>query len=214
MIRRLILIGVPLLAVAFLAGGVLLGRTFADTPTPTPTPAKPQAQTLWQDWLNRVARILNVSPDQLTSAFKQAGRETVQQAVQDGKLTQDQANRILQRIDQGRFFFGPFFGMRGPAVHFDLRRHLDALAGFLGMNTTDLMNELRSGKSLAQVAQEHGKSRDALKNFLTQQFNQAVDQLVQQGRLTQDQANNAKTRFQQNLDRLIDATFKASRGWR
>ncbi len=214
MIRRVILVTIPLLAVAFLGGGVLLGRTFADTPTPTPTPAKQQAQTLWQDWLNRVAQILGVTPERLTDAFKQAARETVQQAVQSGKLTQDQANRILQRIDQGQFFVGPFFGKGRPAIHFDLRRHLDALAGFLGMNTSDLLNELRSGKSLAQIAQEHGKSRDELKNFLTQQFNQAVDQLVQQGRLTQDQANNAKSRFQSNLDRLIDSTFKAGHGRR
>lgn len=214
MIRRVIFLGLPLLVAAFLAGGVVLGRTFADTPTPTPTPTKPPAASLWQDWLNRVARILGVTTDRLTEAFKQAGRETVQQAVQEGKLTQDQANRILQRIDQGQFFVGPFFGKGGPAVHFDLRRHFDALAGFLGMNTADLMNELRSGKSLAQIAQEHGKSRDDLKNFLTQQFNQAIDQLVQQGRLTQDQANNAKSRFQSNLDRLIDSTFKAGRARR
>lgn len=214
MIRRVITVGVPLLAVALLGGGVLLGRTFADTPTPTPTPAKPQAQTLRQDWLNRVAQILGVTPERLTDAFKQAARETVQQAVQSGRLTQEQANRILQRIDQGRFFVGPFFGKGGPAIHFNLRRHLDALAGFLGMDTSDLLNQLRSGKSLAQIAQEHGKSRDELKNFLTQQFNQAVDQLVQQGRLTQDQANNFKSRFQSNLDRLIDSTFKVGHGRR
>lgn len=213
MIRRVIFLGLPLLVAAFLAGGVVLGRTFADTPTPTPTPTKPPAASLWQDWLNRVARILGVTTDRLTEAFKQAGRETVQQAVQEGKLTQDQANRILQRIDQGDFFAGPFFGKGGPAVHFDLRRHFDALAGFLGMNTADLMNELRSGKSLAQIAQEHGKSRDELKNFLTQQFNQAIDQLVQQGRFTQEQANNAKSKFQSNLDRLIDST-KAGRARR
>lgn len=213
MIRRVIFLGLPLLVAAFLAGGVVLGRTFADTPTPTPTPAKSQAASLWQDWLNRVARILGVTTDRLTDAFKQASRETVQQAVQEGKLTQDQANRILQRIDQGQFFVGPFFGKGGPAVHF-LYRHLDALAGFLGMNTADLMNELRSGKSLAQIAQEHGKSRDELKTFLTQQFDQAIDRLVQQGRLTQEQANNAKSRFQSNLDRLVDSTFKAGRARR
>jgi len=205
-IRRALFLGLPLVVAAFLAGGVVLGRAFADTPTPTPTPAKPQAGSLWQDWLNRVARILGVTPDRLTEAFKQAGRETVQQAVQEGKLTQEQANRILHRIDQGRFFVGPFFGKGGPGIHFNLRRHLDALADFLGMSTADLLNELRSGKSLAQIAQEHGKGRDELKNFLTQQFNQAVDRLVQQGRLTQEQANNAKSRFQANLDRLVDST--------
>lgn len=211
MLRRAVLLGLPLAVAAFLAGGVLLGRTFADTPTPTPTPAKPQAGSLWQDWLNRVARILGVTPDRLTEAFKQAGRETVQQAVQEGKLTQEQANRVLQRIDQGHFFVGPFFGKGGPGLHFELRRHLDALAGFLGMSTADLANELRSGKSLAQIAQEHGKGRDELKNFLTQQFNQAIDQLVQQGRLTQEQADRAKSRFQANLDRLVDSRFKAGR---
>ncbi len=206
MLRRAVFLGLPLAVAVFLAGGVVLGRAFADNPTPTPTPAKPQAGSLWQDWLNRVARILGVTPDRLTEAFKQAGRETVQQAVQEGKLTQEQANRILQRIDQG-----PFFGKAGPGLRFELRRHLDALAGFLGMRTADLVNELRSGKSLAQVAQEHGKGRDELKNFLTQQFNQAVDRLVQQGRLTQEQADRAKSRFQANLDRLVDSTFKAGR---
>ena len=214
MIRRVIFLGLPLLVAAFLAGGVVLGRTFADTPTPTPTPAKPQAASLRQDWLNRVARLLGVTTDRLTDAFKQASRETVQQAVQEGRLTQDQANRIIQRIDQGQFFVGPFFSKGRPAVHFDLCRHLDALAGFLGMNTADLMNELRSGKSLAQIAQEHGKSRDELKTFLTQQFDQAIDRLVQQGRLTQEQANNAKSRFQSNLDRLVDSTLKAGRARR
>ena len=43
------------------------------------------------------------------AAFKGAAKDAVQARLQEGKLTQDQANRLTQRIDQGR----PFVGLRG-----------------------------------------------------------------------------------------------------
>ncbi|RLT44366.1 MAG: hypothetical protein DWI58_00950 [Chloroflexi bacterium] len=53
-----------------------------------------------------------------------------------------------------------------------------AAATVVGIDAQTLMTEMRSGKSLAQVAEAHGKTRDQLKTGLSQQFGQNLDALI------------------------------------
>jgi hypothetical protein len=80
-----------------------------------------------------------------------------------------------------------------------------ALATFLGIDQATLRNDLQGGKTLAQEAEAHGKSRDQLKAFLTQQFNASIDAEQQAGRITSDQATTMKQKFADNLDTMIDS---------
>ncbi len=70
-----------------------------------------------QAFLNDVAKRLNVSPTQLRDALNGAFLDRLNAAVKAGKLTQTQADRLKQRLEQGGrlpFFFGPRgLGQRG-----------------------------------------------------------------------------------------------------
>ena len=72
--------------------------------------------------------------------------------------------------------------------------------GFIGQNVRDLLKldektfreKLAEGKSLAEIAEEQGVSRDALKQALTDSFNKMLEE--------------QKAKFAENLDKLVDST--------
>jgi hypothetical protein len=203
----------------FLAGGAVAtilvgaaGATALAQSAPTPTaPGKPAVQARADAFLNALASKLGKTPDELRGAFKAAEHDMVNQALAAGRITKEQADRLNQRIDQGNGVpFKPGFAMPGrghdgkgvPAVNAGLgAAHL---AQFLGIQPKDLMSELHSGKSLAQVAQAHGKTVDQLKTFISDQTKTRLDAAVRAGKITQTQADAALKRLTDNLDALVN----------
>src|SRR5437016_4639329 len=99
------------LAAAMLAAAIG-GAAYAQT-TPTATSGPPAAvQQRAQDFLNALASHLGKTPAEVLAAFKATEHDQVAKEVTDGKLTQQRADQINQRIDQetGIPFFGPGFG--------------------------------------------------------------------------------------------------------
>lgn len=80
------------------------------------------------------------------------------------------------------------------------------LAAFLGKTTDELRADLEAGQSLAEIAADHGTSRDELKQYLTEQFEAWLGELSASGRITPEQEEQAREWFAANLDRLIDRT--------
>jgi hypothetical protein len=83
-----------------------------------PTPE--QIQQRQQEFTTALAKHLNMSPDAVQQALDQTRADlknariaAVQQAVKDGKLTQDQANQIVQRIQSDQHGRGSWPG-HGP----------------------------------------------------------------------------------------------------
>jgi len=69
----------------------------------------------YQQFVNKVAQILGKKPQEVQSAMTQASEDVIDQAVKDGKITQQQAQEIKSRIQETGMPF-PFFGrhMHGP----------------------------------------------------------------------------------------------------
>ncbi len=69
----------------------------------------------------------------------------------------------------------------------------DAVAEALGLTPEQLFSELHSGKTLEEIAEERGvdiqKVYDAAKAARVQQMKEAIQQAVEDGRMTQDQAD-------------------------
>ena len=167
-----------------------------------------QRQQHQQDFLNSVASHLGVSPDKLADAFKQARIDQVNQALQAGRINQDQANRMTQAIQSGQGFNRPDGagpqGQGGPAGQRGPAGGPFMAASVLQMTPEQLRTEMQAGKSLAQVAQDHGVNRDDLKTKLTAAHTARLDQAVANSRITADQEQQMLSRFTQNLDRMID----------
>jgi hypothetical protein len=160
-------------------------------------------------FLNDVAKRLNVTPAALKAALKGASDDRIDAAVAAGKITKAQGDALKARTAQGGvpFFGGPHgggfghggFGHGGPGS-------LDAAATYLGMTEDELHTALESGKTLAQIAKDKGKTVDGLKSALTAATKTKLDAAVKAGTLTQAQADALLKRLTDHLDDLVNGT--------
>ena len=95
---------------------------------------------------------------------------------------------------------GPGYGVMAGGVV------LDAAAGYIGVTETALATERHDGRSLAQVATEHGKTSTGLQAALVTAFKANLDQAVAAGRLTAAQAAQVLAMFKANVSTLVDRT--------
>jgi AraC-like DNA-binding protein len=161
-----------------------------------------------QAFLNDVAKRLNVSPAQLKAAMAAAFTDRIQAEVKDGRLTQAQASAIEQRIAQGElpFLLGARHGFRGELEGAPTHGPLAAAATYLGLTPTKLFDDLGTGKSLAQIATEKGKTSNGLQQAMLASVQTRLDKAVSAGRITKAQEQQLLTRFQKRLSRLVDRT--------
>jgi hypothetical protein len=86
---------------------------------------------------------------------------------------------------------------------------LPAAAAYLGVTPVALRTELRSGKSLAQVASAKGKSVDGLKTALVAAIKTKVDAARAAGKLDAARADRLLQRAPQLVERLVNAKPRA-----
>jgi len=158
---------------------------------------------------DKLAAKLGIDSDQLKQAARDAANETVDEALQQGWLTEDQAQSLRDRIAQSEPGFP--WGKRGWrwGWHWGMKAGggvlWQAAAQVLGVSVDELKSELGQGKSLAQVAQEKGLSVEGFRSGLLEAVGQQLNQLVEQGRLTQQQADALKQAIENNIDAIINA---------
>jgi len=168
-----------------------------------------------QAYLESLAGRLGVDVATLEQAIRDTNLEQVDRLLEQGVITEEQAQALRERIENAEsVWFGvrPHFRGRfgGPGL---CGVAGEELADFLGTDVATLREELASGMTLAEVAEAHGKSRDELKAFLTEQFQEKLDEAVAAGRLTEEEAQEKLDTFTSNLDTLIDREFPAGRGF-
>ena len=194
------------------------GVAFADTTT---SPGS--------SFVDSLASHLGISTQKLQDAAKAAALDQVDQALTDGRITKDQADRLKQEIDDGHYplsgdggfgflpgpghdrFDGPGFGFHGGL---GLRGYASAAADYLGLSEADLLQKLRAGQSLADVAKAQNKSVDGLEAAIEAAARKQLDQAVADKRITSDQEQRILDRLDALLARIVDATlpFRASHG--
>jgi len=103
--KKKLLIASGIGLVLLLISGVIVGIALADNP--------PGGQNgVQQTFIGKVAKILGISEQKLQDAAKQAQLEMVDDAVKAGKLNQEQANRLKERINKGGVWGPPTSGRR------------------------------------------------------------------------------------------------------
>lgn len=164
-------------------------------------------------FFDAVARHLGISSDELRDATKAAAIDQVNAALEDGKITKEQADELKSRIESGEFppFFGPgpFGGFHdhfhGPGDH------LSVAADYLGLTVDELLDKL-NGQSLADVARAEGKSVDGLKQAIVAEAEKDLDQAVDDGDLTREQADAILDRLRSRIDHFVNAELRVRRG--
>lgn len=175
--------------------------------------------------LDDAAKRLNVAPDKLRDALSAAEDAQLDQAVKDGKLTQQQADAIKQRRKQsgrvlgGKPFGGPGFGGHrgGPGFgrpHGLTRGLFPDLSKALGITDEQLRDQLRDGKSIGDITKAQGKSLDDVRSALKADAKTKADKAVKDGDLTQAQADELLSHLDDALERLGDVGKLRLRGHR
>jgi len=166
--------------------------------------------------IDDAAEQLGVEPSELSDALKNALKNRIDEAVEAGKLTTEQADALKVRIDSAEvpFLFGGFgdrgFGSPHPGHPHDL----ETAASFLGMTDAELEAELADGKSLADIARAEGKSVSGLAQALVADAEEKLDEAVDNGKLTQAQAEQIKERLEERITESVNRQPGSGTGFR
>ena len=212
--------GAVLLVAAILFGAFFAGPLFAsaktsqstNTASGTPTTTNTYCEQYLQDLANR----LHVSVSTLQQDKLGAREDVLAQMVKDGKLTQSQASAIEQKLQSHQACTGKGNGFGRALILSSLKQYLPAIenqvAQGLKLTSSQLTADLKNGQSLNQIATAQGVSSAQLHTIVLNAVQNAVNQAVKDGNLTQAQANAFMTQLQQHpavLNRLLSTHLQA-----
>jgi hypothetical protein len=184
------------------------GTSTPSTATASATPGTGANGTKRQQavdaFLGKVATNLNVSADQLKTALKDAGTQTIDGLVSSGKLTQAQATKLKDAINSGKYPELSRLFRRGAARRLVAAKLIvTSSAKAINIQPADLKTELKAGKSIADVAGEHNISLDTVKTQITTDAKAKLDTAVQNGKITQAREDAAMTKLESSLDKIL-----------
>ncbi len=174
------------------------------------TSAQEDGDALVGTFISKLADKLGVSEDELKTAIQDTRTEMIDEAVAAGKLTEEQGERLKERAEEGGFLFPPrhregrFRDGHG-FCHRAAGHVLEAAAEVLDMPKDELKEQLEDGKSLAEVAEAQGMSVDDFKAGLLDEVKATLDTLVDEEKLTQEQADRLYQAFEDHIDRIVNA---------
>lgn len=160
-----------------------------------------------------VAGILGVSVDEYDAAVEQAREQVVGEALEEGWLTEEQAEKMQERFEQGpggRMGGGSMKAPRG-----FMGRGETSLVGVaaeaLDMSVEDLHAELKDGKTIAEVAEAEGVDTQEIIDAYLARLEESLTQAVEDGKITQNQADwmleQATERAPEQLENTFEGRF-------
>lgn len=205
------------LIVGLVIGAFAIAAVGAQEDSPTPRPAAEEGGETRRDaYKEKLAENLGISLEDLEAAINQTHLDLIDEALADGKITEEQADEMRERVENGEPVFpGLHGGHGGPRHHMrfgPLHSLLDSAKDLLGLEDGDIRDAYADGKSLADLAEENGVSIDDLKSGLLEAAKTKLDEKVADGDITQEQADDIYERLNDNIDDIINHTPPAGRG--
>lgn len=120
--------------------------------------------------------------------------ERLQNLVDDGTITADQAQAVAEHLADG---FGPR-GHRGP-------KGIGQVAEFLGMESEDFRAALQEYDTLADLAAANGSSGDELVEFLVGQAEERLAQAVEDGKVDQAEADEKLAEIEEKITEMVNS---------
>jgi len=181
-------VGAILLAVVILTGAIA-GMSFAATDQTGST----TIDALYQNFVSKLAANLGVTQDQVTTALEATKQQMLDEAVQQGKITQEQADKIAA---------GKGFGLGMFGINHDKGqgRNLDSMASALGITTEQLKTEIQAGKKIQDIVTECGMTMEQFNQKMLELKKSEISQAVADGEMTQEQADKMLQRLEQGFN--------------
>ncbi len=184
----------------------------------TATDERKKAET---EILSDAAERLDVAPSELRDALAKAQDAHLDAAVEAGRLTQEQADRMKERRSQSGTVLGMPGGpghRGGPRGHHGPRGargpggFAEAAATALGLERDELFSQLRDGRTLAEIAKAQGKSLADVKAAVKKSVAEKLDAAVKDEKLTDAQRDEILERFDAHFDRFASGERPFGRG--
>jgi uncharacterized protein (DUF433 family) len=131
--------------------------------------------------LAQIAQEHGKSDKEIVAAARTKLQDALKQAVSNGRLPQARADAALAKFDQSAPQIVADTSLGQQIKRQIAKRHpvgaalVQATAQVTGLQSKDVVADLRAGKSLAQIAQEHGKSADDILAKLRELGQQRLD---------------------------------------
>src|SRR5579884_3962693 len=209
--KKLLLIagGSLLLVLAILFGGLVAAPLLASahtssSNTTTSTSATTATNPYCQQYLQDLAQRLGVSVNTLQSDRLAATQDVLNQMVKDGKLTQKEANAIIQRLQSHQACTGKHDLYSGTKVVLaQLKQYLptteNQVASGLHLTSSQLQADLQKGMTLEQIAKAQNITTAQLHTIVLNAIQSAVNQAVSDGNITQQQGSAFMSYLQSHL---------------
>ena len=123
--------------------------------------------------------------------------QALDELVSNGTITQDQANAVQDGVKAKRrdiWAKHPHLG----------KKLLDTIAQKLGIDAKELVSELRSGKSIADVAGDKGVDPQSIIDELVASISGRIDQRVADDKMSQEQADVMKQNLSQRVTDFVN----------
>jgi polyhydroxyalkanoate synthesis regulator phasin len=174
---------------------MILAVTIAGVAMAADQQANPDKAGLYQAFIAKLAANLGVDQDKVNTALEATKKQMLDEAVADGKLTQEQADKMAARKDGLMGWFG---GMHDRKGMFGVRMGKNSadMAAAIGITEDQLKSELASGKKLSDILADQGITEEQFQQKMLEIRKEALAQAVADGKLTQDQADKMLQRME------------------
>jgi 3-hydroxyacyl-CoA dehydrogenase len=163
----------------------------------------------------QIAEANDQPADEVIDAARALLQEQLDQAVTEGRITQEQADAKLANFDAnastivnstmvGKGGHGPGDGRFGRGGVDTL---LSATATVTGLTTDEVITARQSGQSLAQIVEANGQTVDDVIAAARTQLEDLLQQAVTDGRITQEQADAKLANFDATAVERMSSTY-------
>lgn len=147
----------------------------------------------------RTGEILGVDPTELESALETARNESIDQAVADGEISEEQAAEMKERDFGMRFEMGGHrgrgMGMGGRGVFAEITSE------FLGITTDEFHAEMDSYDTVSAIVEAYGENPDELEGLLQEDLDARIEALGE------DAPENLGERFGDPVDHFLNGSI-------
>lgn len=151
--------------------------------------------------MEEILEAQGLTAEEFQAAKQAAMIAAVNQAVADGELTQEEADALIERIENGGKGHGNRgHGNKGKSNWLTGEEKQALKADVLGMSVEDLAAAKEAGQSLSEIAEAQGMTLEEFKADLDAALIVVVDQAVADGELTQEQADRIIEKIERDRD--------------
>jgi hypothetical protein len=138
-----------------------------------------------------------VDKQQLKDFFQAQMTQHMDQAIKEGRITPEQAQKMKERMaDRAEAFAN---GEHPKHMKMDN----NALLALLKIDEQTLREEMKSGKTLLAIGEERGVTKQQLVDVRVKQMTERLEKAVKEGRITEEKAAQMKLKMADRAEKFV-----------